>query len=280
MAFTFRDAGGSDASLDRDSLSVVRKYEVMGTLPYTGGGDAFDVVSSAVMGYVVTSPYATYGTPFGVLYWNSIQLHEDVYAQKYSISIVYSPVNRQSGTYQISVDQGVGTAKCMAGVWQATYAVAANDKNKCHTFWDGRENKGIDVPCNEDKITVMFRHPQAYLNRAYIRAIGKLRGYPCSDSFLGYDAGEVTYMGGQFAESNTEASASYAFVISPNVTNLVIGEITVTEKKGFDVASPMYEWGPETNGASKVHATQKLKCINVIRPQPWKAYQSVFGWGG
>jgi len=38
---------GSDLTLDRESLSIVRKFRVLGTLPVTR--DAFDTVASYVM---------------------------------------------------------------------------------------------------------------------------------------------------------------------------------------------------------------------------------------
>jgi hypothetical protein len=275
-ALTLRLQTGSDLTLDRDNLVIVRKFDVIGDLPYTKGGDAFDWVSSQVMG-LITASYPTYGTPMGTLYWNSIQLHEQFYAQKYDISVTYSPYNKQSGTYQISVDQAVGNVHITAGVRIAGYPTATCPDGK-GVFFNGEEVTGTEIPVAEDRITVSYRHPQAYLNRAYIRAVGALRGYPCSDTFLGYQPGEVRYMGGNFTESDAEASASYSFEISPNVTNLVIGAITVASKTGFDVVSPRYKANTNTVG-STVHAVKEVEFVEIIRPRAWKAYKSVFGWG-
>jgi len=86
-------------------------------------------------------------------------------------------------------------------------------------------------------------------------------------------------MGGNFTESDAEASASYSFEISPNVTNLVVGDITVTSKSGFDVISPIYETDIDTNAASKKHAIRKVKYIEIIRPREHKRYRETFGWG-
>jgi hypothetical protein len=278
MALTFELVTGSDLTLDRENLTVIRKARARDRLPVGIGGDYFDYVSSAAMAWVIAN-YPTYGTPMGTLFWNSIQLHENYYAQNYDLSITYSPVNRQSGTYQITVDQAVGTQRVTAGVRIAGFGDADNEVDNEGVFHDGHEVTGIDVPVAEDKLTIMYRHPQAYLNGAYIRRIGALRGYPNNDNFLGYEPGEVVYMGGQFTESNVEASASYNFAISPNVANLVIGSITVTSKKGWDAVSPVYEDDVDTNGAGKKHDVRKLKYIEIIRPRAWKDYVAAFGWG-
>jgi len=240
MALTLELVTGSDLTLDREALTIVRKFRVKGTLPYTLGGDAFDYVASAVMGLIVSS-YPTYATGMGTLYWNSIQLHENFYAQHYDISVTYSPFNKQSGTYQINVDQAVGNVHVTAGRRIAGYDGTGKCPDNGGVFFDGTEITGTEIMVAEGRFSVSYRHPQAYLNSSYIRAIEALVGYPCSDTFLGYAAGEVTYAGGNFTETNAEASASYSFVTSRNATNLVVAGVTITTKAGFDVLSPTYE---------------------------------------
>jgi hypothetical protein len=279
MALTFEPTTGHDATLDREQLVNVLRFRVRDTLPKTVAGDYFDYISSAVNAYI-TQSYPTKQTPMGLLYWNSIQLHENFYAQNYDITVVYGPRNRASGTYQITVDQAVGNVHVTAGRRIAGYGEADNEVDNEGVIFDGKEVTGADIPVAEDRITVSYRHPQAWLNHAYIRAVGRLRGYPNSDAFLGYAAGEVVYMGGNFTETNTEASAQYTFAISPNVTNLEVGGITITEKKGWDLISPVYEPEAAANDAGKTHSLRVLKYIEIIRLREWTAYASVFGWGG
>jgi hypothetical protein len=145
-------------------------------------------------------------------------------------------------------------------------------------FWNGEEVTGTDVPVAEDRLVISYRHPQAFLNHAYIRGIGRLRGYPCSDTFLNYAVGEVRYMGGQFTQTDAEATAQYAFDVSPNVTNLEVGGITIATKSGFDVISPIYEMEIDDAGG-EANAVKKIKYIEIIRPREHKAYKPVFGWG-
>lgn len=280
MSLTLEEIIGSDATLDPKSLTIIRKFRVKGQLPYTHGGDAFNYVANQVMGLIRTT-YPNYVTPYGTLHWNSIQLHEDHYAILYQISVTYSPNDRQSGTYQLSVDDSAGSVHITAGRLIETYAAAAADKRPQGGAIgvDGDEVRGCDISVAEMKISVQFRHPQAFLNRNYIIATGQLIGYPNNDAFLGFQAGEVVYMGGPKTQSDCECSATYNFAVSYNATNLVIGGITVSDKKGWDVISPYYEPATNTNGAGTVHAQRKLKSIDIVRPREWKDYVSVFGWG-
>ena len=283
MPLTLELVVGSDLTLDRDSLTIVRKFRVKGTLPYSGGGDAFDYVSSQVMGLIL-STYPMYGTPLGTLFWNSIQLHESHYAQLYEISVAYSPYNKQTGTYLVRIEHAAGTAKATAGKWIAGYptaAVPASDGNK-GVIWNGQEVVGVDVPFNQTRIVISYRHPQAYLNHAYLRAIGELVGHPNNDTFLGYAPGEIAYAGGNATESEAEASAEYTFEVSRNETALEVGGITIADKKGFDIISPVYKWDTEDDAGGTTKAVRPIDYIEIIRPRgrEWMNYVSMFGRGG
>ena len=291
MALTLELIIGSDLTLDREALTIVRKFRVKGTLPYSAGGDCFDTVSSLVMGLVVGTPaYARYQTPMGNLYWNSIQLHESYYAQLYEISVTYSPFNKQTGSYLIRIEHAAGTAKATAGEWIAGYPSAKvpgyknapGEKGNKGVIWDGQEVVGADVPYNQTRIVISYRHPQMFLNHAYLRAIGKLVGHPNNDMFLGYDPGEIAYTGGNATESECEASAEYTFEVSRNETDLEVGGITIDEKKGFDYISPVYEWETDDDDGGNTKRIRPVDYIEIIRPRgrEWKDYVSVFGWGG
>ncbi len=287
MTLTLKLAVGSDLTLDRENLTIVRKFSVLGTLPFAGGGDAFDYVASYVMAAIQNggvdpngAAYGpTYQTQMGMLFWNSIQLHESHYAQLYDASVTYSPFDRQSGTYQVSVDQAVGNQHITAGTLIDSYP--ATWPGNGGAFHDGSENIGCSIPVSEDRITIQYRHPKAFLNWDYTRAVGKLRGFPNSDTFLGYAAGEVRYMGGNFSQTDCEATASYTFDISPNApaNSITIGGVTITkETSGFDVIQVVFAPDTDTAGG-ETHAVQKVLGIDVIRPRAHKAYKSVFGWG-
>ncbi len=286
MALILHPIIGNDATLDRNALTIVRKFRVKGKLPYTGGGDAFDVVSANVMGLIVRD-FPRYGTPMGNLYWNSIQLHEAFYAQLYEVSVTYSPFNKQTGTYLVRVEHAAGTAKATAGKWIAGYPTAnVPDKGgvKGHggTIYNGQEIVGVDVPYNQTRIVISYRHPQAFLNHTYLRAIGKLVGHPNNDTFLGYEQGEIAYTGGNATESEAEASAEYSFEVSRNETEIEVGGITIANKKGFDIISPVYGDDSADDDGGTTRAVRVINWIDIIRPRgrEFADYVSVFGWGG
>jgi hypothetical protein len=266
MALALELITGSDLTLNRDNLTIQRKFRVKGTLPYTDGGDC-------------QSTYPMYATPMGTLFWNSIQLHESYYAQLYEVSVTYSPHEKKTGTYIIRVEHAAGTAKATAGTRIAGYPTASAVNNG-GVIWNGQEVVGVDVPYNQTRIVISYRHPQAWLNHAYLRTISDLVGHPNADMFLGYEPGEIAYTGGNATESEAEASAEYTFEVSRNETGLVVGGITIGYKTGFDVISPVYKWDTDTvGGATK--AIRPIDYIEIIRPRgrEWKNYGSAFGWG-
>lgn len=283
MVFTLEPITGSDLTVDRDNMSIVRKYRIKQKLPYSPTGDCFDEVASLVMA-AVKNDYPAYSTPIGMLYWSSIQLHESFYAQHYEIGVTYTPYggdgSTQSGTYMVRVEHAAGMAKATAGTRIAGYPTGTAVDNG-GVIWNGQEVVGIDVPHSQSRIVVSYRHPEMYLNHAYLRAVGALTGHPNNDVFLGYEPGEIAYAGGNASESEAEASAEYSFEVSRNELHLSVGGIMVSEKKGFDVVSPVYKWDTAVDGSGNTKAVRPIDYIEIIRPRgrEWMDYVSVFGWG-
>jgi len=309
MTAQFERVKGVSSTLNRESLTAVVPFQLLDTIPTTAGGDYFDTVASMAMAWIKQN-LPVYDTPFGRLHWNTIQLQENHYAQNYGIAVTYGPHDHQAGAYQLTIDQAGGTVNVKSGIrisgWGSKGDGAGGLKggigeneptdNSDYVDNDGqididpqsKEVRGVDIPVEETKITVSFRHPEAFLNAAYIKKIGKMVGYPNNDTFLTYEPGEVLYLGGNFTETNTEASASYTFVISYNATDLtiggqlqtdgsIVGGIVIGEKKGWDVLSPVYVQ-EKANGRT----VTLLKYIEIIRPagREWKNFVTEFGWGG
>jgi hypothetical protein len=207
-------------------------------------------------------------------------LHESHYAQLYEISVTYSRDKRQTGTYQLRIEHAAGTIKATAGERIAGYP-SGSAANNNGTIFDGQKVVGIDVPFNQTRIVISYRHPESFLDHDYLRAIGELVGHPNNDEFLGYEPGEIAYMGGNATESEAEASAEYTFEVSPNETNLNVGSITIAEKKGFDIVSPVYKWDTD-NSSGTTRVVRPVSYIEIIRPRgrEWMDYVPVFGWGG
>lgn len=243
--------------------------------------DAFDYVAS----YALANVPAEYDSPLGTLKLEDIQITENYYAKRYEISAPYSPrgsIKRPPGAYQITVDQTGGTVHVTAGRRIAGYGPAANAVNNGGLIGvEGGEVRGVDIPINATKITVLFRHPQGVLSGSYVRSVGALVGFPNDDSFLGYDPGEVLYKGGMFEQTDSEASATYHFDISPNMTNFTVGDINGVDKKGWDILCPHVIDDVFDNGIAQI-PIKKIGYIEIVRPagREWKNYSNTFGWGG
>ena len=271
MATRFEQITGGDITIEPPTATV--RWRVSGTPTNMPAGDYFTYISS----FALQSIPRVYNHPLGLIYLQDIQIHENWYARHYDITAPYGRNKKESGAYQISVDQTGGTVHVTAGTRIAGYGEAVDAVDNGGLIGvDGDEVHGTDVTVEETKINVQFRHPEAFLTRAYIRSIGRLVGFPNNDAFLGYDPGEAVYLGGQFTETDTESTAQYSFAISYNRTNFEVGGITITEKKGWDVISPCYK--SDVDNDKRV---RKLAYIEIVRPagREWKNYGSAFGWG-
>ncbi len=276
MTATFERISGTDITIDKENTRKNVKYRLLEQPPVQVGGDYFNYVASLAMAWI-TQFAATELAPDGTsLHWNNIQVQEERYAMRYSITVEYGTEDKQSGAYQITFGGGGGTVHVTAGTRIAGYGADVKDNGGLIGV-DGDEVKGVDIPVAEPKISVTYRHPAGMLNRAYAIAVQGLIGYPNNDTFLGFKPGEVMLLDPQFTESDTEASASYSFSVSFNRENFVVGGITVVEKKGWDILSPQYE--AAVDGAGPV---RNLKGIEIIRPagRVWKDYIPILGWGG
>ena len=281
--FRFEEISGGDLTIERNNLRRVRRFRSLDTLPATFSGDYFDQIAGYALAWV-TANAATYQTPWGFLPYNSIQIHENHYALNYEITVDYAPFGETgqesgAGAYQISVDTSGGTVHVTHGEVIASHGAnaPAGIAGKTHPIGkEGDTIHGVDIPIAEPKINVLFRHPVKFLSRNYVRAIGQLFGYPNSDTFLGYAPGEVMYLGGPLTETNTESSASYSFAISYNQVNFQVGDITISEKKGWDVLDPVFK-----DDVLDGKPIKEVDYYLTTRPagRKWKAYKSVFGWG-
>jgi len=290
MAFRWKEQPGGNVQFDPPMKT--RRFKALGAPSSLPAGDFFSAVAQSALSSI--EPYYFEPALGGILYRQDIRLQENYYAKEYEAVVPYTTRKRETGAYQINVDQTGGIVHVTAGTrisgWGPTGGgVGADEPNSDEKVdnggligVDGDEIHGTDIEVEETKITVMFRHPGGILNPAYIKRVGRLTGYVNSDPFLTYEPGEVKYVGGNFGESNTEATAQYSYAISPNIKaddGLVIGGISVEEKAGWDLISPVYSRDVE-NGRS----VRKLLYIEVIRPagREWKSFTNAttgFGWG-
>lgn len=276
MALAIRQVHeGAEQSVGNSTATLYFRIEGSLDVPPT---DWFNTIAQLAL----TAPEipAVLSTTAGLLYRQDMRIVESTYGRQYLITVPFgkSKKDQEPGAYSIAFSQTGGTVHQKVGRWIANYGddkPAAPKDNVAFIGQDPSNNtvEGVDLPVADSKIIVSFRHPGGALNTTYIKAIAEVVGYPNEDEFLGYEPGEVRFMGGDFGETEAEATATYNFEIKRNRRNIKIGDVTVDEATGFDVID--VEWKKDKDTPRAI-----VRYVTIIRPREWIPYQSVFGWGG
>jgi len=112
---------------------------------------------------------------------------------------------------------------------------------------DSNGVKGVDVVTPQLQWQETYDVPNKYVTSNYIRGLSALTGTVNNDSFRGFAAGEVLFLGcsGSHEWDDEKGigpwSLTYRFVASPNVTEQTIGDITDIAKKGHEYLWVRYE---------------------------------------
>lgn len=106
---------------------------------------------------------------------------------------------------------------------------------------------GVDVVVPQFSWTEAYDVPAKYVTQAYIVSLHNLTGTVNTESFRGFAAGEVLFLGASGAQQwdsqkgDGPWNLSYKFIASPNATGLTVGSITGIEKKGHEYLWVLYE---------------------------------------
>lgn len=263
--------------------TTTTKWRAEGTPSPLPGMDIWDYVASYAMANIPTAYLHPTGANLVRKDMRIIEEHENYFLITVPYGL-YDPSKEpnQAGAYTITVSQKGGTIHAIAGT-----LVAMHDKDGDRPLEegdggligvDGDEVHGVDLPAAKSKCIVRFRHPGGVLNAAYILRTEELIGHPNADPFLIWEPHELMYEGGDFTETDKEATAAYEFAISRNKKDFKIGDVTVTEKKGWDVLSVKYK-DDVANGLPR----KVVDTVQVIRAPGGREaedYADAFGWGG
>ena len=123
---------------------------------------------------------------------------------------------------------------------------------------DGRVN-GVDIVVPALSWSESYDVPSSYVTSAYIRQLAILTGTTNAQTFRGFAAGEVLFVGAQGAHEWDDQrgygpwSLSFKFVASPNagatgtIPALEVGDISGIEKKGHEYLWIAYASGEDTS---------------------------------
>lgn len=94
---------------------------------------------------------------------------------------------------------------------------------------------GVDVTSPQYQFTETHRFTDAEVDGAYKLALFRLTGRTNNDTFRGFAAGEVLFMGAAGSKRGDEDwTIVFRFACSPNVTGLAVGDITGIDKLGWE----------------------------------------------
>ncbi len=266
MSLQFGESPDSRGGAGGTSGTETRKYFCYGTT------DRDTVEALAIAG---SPSFVT--TLSGTLYRQPMTIEPN--GPHWTITVPYGKQERESGSYTISFDTSGGTVVMKAsleviGCYDETGSIAAVDGVSIDVDDEGVP-QGTEVIIPALKLNVAFRHPAATITEDRIRTLARNTGKVNSDMILGFYPGEVLFAGATGSESEAEAEVSYALMCSENVDNLVIGNITIAEKQGWDYASVKFKKAAVGGKDATIPES-----VTVHRLYRRAALATVLGFGG
>lgn len=151
---------------------------------------------------------------------------------------------------QITFDTSGGTEHITQAIETInSYGSKATTENKSTIGFDGRSVRGCDivVPVYKWSETKYFYDFQ--ITDAYKTILRNLTGRVNDDTFKGFAAGEVLFLGVSGTRGGDFGNASWEllfnFASSPNRTGIEIGDITGVAKKGWEYMDIRYADTPD-----------------------------------
>jgi hypothetical protein len=165
------------------------------------------------------------------LYWDPLGREPDG-TYPYAMRLVYVDPTRQeerrqldTGEYKISFDTTGGTAKFVQSYATKTFKMSGDQRDyDCGgaiNIVDGNV-QGIDVVVPSQKLTISCRQPLAVITDAYCRVLVDMTGTINDDTYFGYEAGELLFLGASGMQAKlSDPQIDYHFLASKNVVETI-----------------------------------------------------------
>lgn len=212
------------------------------TLRYKAVGEPSDAIVGV---YALSATPISVFTPIGQLWRQDIKLDPDGYAQ-YRVSVPYGIRNRETGSYSFNFDTTGATTKVkiarehLGTYYSPSITAHSSDTNPHHGSIGVNPDhsvEGCDIVIPNLKLGVIFRFPQKGITIGKVKQFASVTGTTNSDSFLGFDPGELLFLGATGGDgSNHELEVNFQFAASQNVGSLTFGDIVNIVKSGHAYA--------------------------------------------
>lgn len=265
MAIRFEERPTSGAMTEQPPM-LEQIYYCSGT---TDANQVMNIARAATETRIATS--------MGILFRQPIQIRWEA-ANFAEVIVTYGKQNRDVGSIHISFSTTGGSAHITQALSTvSSYGVGVPDM-KGTIGVNGDDVDGCDIVVPTLKLRIRCKHPQAVITLDQIRNLARATAYVNSDVFMGFQPGELLFMGADGeAGTETETSVGYEFEASENATGakaLTIGDIANVQKQGHDYAWVRY--------ADEVDADRPVKHaahVYVVRVYRRTGFGMLFGFG-
>lgn len=194
----------------------------------------WDIIDAADDSEAETALYATVPSTYSGLELDSV--NADPVAGK--IWKGYARYIRPVGTSEYTFDTGGGSTKITQSIATiASYAPTGLTAPDFQGAIGVTEDKveGADIVSPQYQFTETHVFADAAVTSSYKIALARLTGRVNDDTFRGFAAGEVLFLGATGSKRGDENwSITFRFSVSPNATGLTVGTITGIDKKGWE----------------------------------------------
>ena len=183
--------------------------------------------------------------------------------------VVYEDSTRRSTPPQeddssFSFDTTGGTQKITQSIsTSGSYPAGAPDFKQAIGF-DGRDVQGCEITVPVYKFSETHYKSAASVDSAYKSTLRDLTGQVNNDTFRGFAAGDVLFLGATGARRGTDSDdlweITFHFAVSKTRTGFTIGGITVASKKGWEYLWVLYEDGVDATAKARI---RKPKAVYV-----------------
>jgi len=142
---------------------------------------------------------------------------------------------RNSISFEVSGTQTKQTHSLFTrGGWAAGGMMPRNYGGLIGVTDDGVEGVDIDTAVSTFTETTFF-YPW-FLTSSYVAFLSRAYGRVNNTGFRGFDVGEVRFLGasGSYRRGDKAVEMTFKFAVSPNATNIRIGDIFIPYKYGWD----------------------------------------------
>jgi len=209
-----------------------KSADASATLEYVGFGSIDDSEIEAAL--LVEMPASFRGLP--LLTWELDPLGGDVWAGRGNYSSKDKPETPDTGDIRFSFDTTGETAHVTQSLDTTKYSPAgqtAPDYQGAIGVGPNDSIAGVDIPAPGLKFSWTYRMPFGDLTMDYAKTVAGMTGKSNAEPWKGFDAGELTFLGATGEEKTQgDASVTFHFKASRNITDLETGGITISSKLG------------------------------------------------